>query len=88
MSQSLIRILNHGGELWLNLDELKGLITSREDLMRQCLGMLMVGAEKKMHPVIAMQNAIGSVLMAATGEDGGEIIPCTIKGIDDAEKSG
>lgn len=56
--------------------------------MLQCLALLMVGAEKKMHPVIAMQNAIGSVLMAATGEDGGEIIPCTIKGIDDAEKSG
>lgn len=86
MSQPLIRVLNHGGELWLNLDELKGLITDREDLMRQCLAMLVVGAQKKENPVIAMQNAMGSLLMAATGADGGEIIPCFIKGVDDAGK--
>lgn len=83
MAQPLIRVLNHGGELWLNLDELKGLIADREDLMRQCLAMLVVGAEQKANPVIAMQSAFATVLMAATGADDGDIIPCYIKGVDD-----
>lgn len=80
MPQPLIRILNHGGERWLNLEELKRLILTRDDLMGQALAMLRIGYDRKETPQNSMKAAIGSVLQFACGEnETPEIIPVIVK---------